>query len=231
MVVHCDHRHSARQDSRARLSDRRADREPFVPPDDLGHVERRSSRRCTSEAVRSCAGRGRRSRSAGAVDCDRADGGHLRPLGQWSDGVGHQCARRHSRRRRATMHGAASAHRGTVDQWRRHDRCGRGRARGVRFRTRQDHSRLRTSVSSGRPARVEAVGTGSRSRGCRCLLRPICAHRTIDRRVAGAAHRQTCADEHRWRDGRRLFGARFRPAARPWTVHPVAIGRHPRPRN
>ena len=164
LVGHGDHRHPSGQDRDPRLSDRGADRPRALPRHDLADAARRSAVARTIRPPRSGDGARRRPRAARAVDRHRAHGGHLRAAGQRRDGVGDQRARRHPRRRRTAVHGALSRDRRRGRQGRR-SRGGRHRRHRAPSRCRrEDRSRVRPSLPSGRPADRAAVRAGREGR-------------------------------------------------------------------
>ena len=175
---------------------------------------------------------GGRPRAARAVDRDRAHGGDLRAAAQRRDGLGDQRARRRPRRRRPAVHGA-------LPRDRRRSRRRTAIAVGGRRRAR---ALIATPAARSFPASATASIRSIRaprrcSRWSRRPQPPASVAGRFARDRPGRSRRRSTAtqgqphpDEHRRRHGRDLLRARLRAGARPRPVHPVALGRHPRPR-
>ena len=106
-------------DPPARLCDRGSDRPHRLRRDGLSDDARRAPASGCRQAARSRAGRGGRSRPAGAVDRGRPDGDHLRRRHQQRHGVRHQHAGRRAWRRRRAMRRVLQRDRGAARRRRR----------------------------------------------------------------------------------------------------------------
>ena len=186
-----------------------------------------------ARAARGGAGGVGRSRPAGAVDRDRPHGGHLRPadvnsamasainvLGDVHGGAGQQCMELLCGDRRADAD-AAGRRRAAVDAALDRFIAEHGKiVPGFGHRLHRVDPRAAPLLALvERGARAPATVSGRYA--------AIGARR---RSGARAAQGQADPDEHRRRDRGDLLRARLRAGARARAVHPVALGRHPRPR-
>ena len=226
-----DHRHRARQDRDPRLSDPGADRHAPLSRHDLADAARRGARAGAGAPARGGAGRRRRPRPARAVDRDRAHGRHLRPAAERRDGVGDQRARRRPRRRRPAVHGAVQR-----DRRRRRRRARRAPTSSPRARPLHRRRTARSSPASAIAGTASIRARCACSRWCARPRRPAssaAASRASPRRRSGAAARARASPIPMNIDGATAViysELGFAPALGPRPLHPVALGRHPRPR-